>query len=219
MTNTYAYEFTFDARRRAALAWAAPFAAKEKAPMGTGPTCGVLLDVKDGKMNFVATDMCHLGFCEGDIDAKHNGSQDDAAPDMPIILPMTAVTAILKSKSAPELEIDLSKLPATLTVRTDTGESVFKAVEGRYPDWRKVVPTGKPQSPDAAGVCLDLKRLALTEKAMTAAARAVGIKAAKCCAHFSYYGAKKPIVVRPVLTQTDDDIKPAALIMPMRMPA
>jgi hypothetical protein len=103
--------------------------------------CGVYLDTKAGKV--VATDGHRM------LVAHARGVKVDAAP---VIIPNELLDAALKQfggeyargKSLGAVPVTVTVDGAQLTIQTPTGQVSGKALDGQFPEWRRVVPQGEP---------------------------------------------------------------------------
>lgn len=99
---------------------------------------GLLLEVKNGRVRAVATDGHRMAMCEAKL-----GNQD--AGEIAVILPRKAVIELSRllgnGDDAVGIEISNSH------VRVRIGESSFtsKLIDGRFPEYEKVIPTGKTE--------------------------------------------------------------------------
>lgn len=102
--------------------------------------CGVYFDTKAGKI--VATDG-HRLFC-----ANARGVKRDVDP---VIVPNELIDAALKQftgdyargKLEGAADVFVTVDGRSITIATPTGQVSGLALDGRYPDWRRVVPTGE----------------------------------------------------------------------------
>lgn len=93
---------------------------------------GALLAHEDGKTTVVATDGHRLAQSA----VKSHGGDDLAG----VILPRDAVIWLARNATDGEIQISTDKTSVTVS---GEGLSVnLQAVDGRYPDWRRVIPTG-----------------------------------------------------------------------------
>jgi len=100
--------------------------------------CGVLVESTPLETRLIATDGHTLG-------AHRSEAKDDNVGVFSGIIPLDAVTAILKWKSP----VRSDDIPVTLTaqdngeIRADyCGQSIiFRCVDGKFPDYRRVVPS------------------------------------------------------------------------------
>ena len=99
---------------------------------------GLLLEFTTVRIRAVATDGHRLALCDAEFDT-HAGS------DIQVILPRKAVIELgrLLSDSDEELRLEVSNSH----VRINFGDTVFtsKLVDGRFPDYERVMPSGNMQ--------------------------------------------------------------------------
>lgn len=99
---------------------------------------GLLLEFTTGRIRAVATDGHRLALCDAEFDT-HTGS------DIQVILPRKAVIELgrLLSDSDEELRLEVSNSH----VRINFGDTVFtsKLIDGRFPDYERVMPSGNTQ--------------------------------------------------------------------------
>ena len=97
---------------------------------------GMLLEIQGDKLNGVATDGHRLAFSS----AKSENSELDVRN----ILPRKAVLELAKLLSPGENEVNLLIGPSYVEVKTDNLSFSSKLIDGKYPDYDKVFPTGNP---------------------------------------------------------------------------
>jgi DNA polymerase-3 subunit beta len=94
---------------------------------------GLLLEIKDNKLRLVATDGHRMAMTEVSLDKAPKGERQ-------AIIPRKAIHEIsrLLSDTSESVELRLS----ANHLRADTGELIFtsKLIDGRYPDYTKVLP-------------------------------------------------------------------------------
>lgn len=106
---------------------------------------GVYLDIPANRM--VATDGSCMGILALSDNAETMAEFKDCAP---VIMPRTFCESIGKVKSSAfMLTVDYSTSPATLTATLPTGTVSAPAIDGRYPEYTRVI----PQGPFVVGVC------------------------------------------------------------------
>ena len=99
----------------------------------------VLVDVKDGVVNFVATDGRRLCACE----MEHDLAVDDSATLVPSrVMQILARVAVAAGDDSVQLEATGNELLATIGGTTVTA----RLTDGRFPRWRDVIPSdgGEP---------------------------------------------------------------------------
>ena len=97
---------------------------------------GMLLEVQGSKINGVATDGHRL--------ALSSSSSVDSNLEVRNILPRKAVLELSKLLSADDKDINLMIGPSYIEVKTDNLSFSSKLIDGKYPDYDKVFPTGNP---------------------------------------------------------------------------
>ena len=97
---------------------------------------GMLLEIAGNKINGVATDGHRLAFSS----AKTN----DADLDVRNILPRKAVLELSKLLSTNEGTVELLIGASYIDVRSENLSFSSKLIDGKYPDYSKVFPTGEP---------------------------------------------------------------------------
>ena len=97
---------------------------------------GMLLEIQGDKLNGVATDGHRLAFSS----AKSGNSELEVRN----ILPRKAVLELAKLLSPGETEVNLLIGPSYVEVKTENLSFSSKLIDGKYPDYDKVFPTGNP---------------------------------------------------------------------------
>ena len=98
---------------------------------------GVLLEVcANGDVHLVATDG-HRIFCGLVLNPQWTDTPQKGPFSM--IIPFDTVKAATKGKG----DVTLSALPDG---RYSLGDSIFSPVDGKFPDWRRVIPSGKGET-------------------------------------------------------------------------
>ena len=97
---------------------------------------GMLLEIQGDKLNGVATDGHRLAFSS----AKSGKSELEVRN----ILPRKAVLELAKLLSPGETEVNLLIGPSYVEVKTENLSFSSKLIDGKYPDYDKVFPTGNP---------------------------------------------------------------------------
>jgi DNA polymerase-3 subunit beta len=104
----------------------------------------VLVDVKDGVVNFVATDGRRLSVAE----CEHDLAVDDGQTLVPSrVMSMLARLAGTVGEESVQLEADANTMKAEIGSHTVTA----KLVAGRFPAWRDVVPSDGPEPTTVTG--------------------------------------------------------------------
>ena len=97
---------------------------------------GMLLEIEGNKINGVATDGHRLAFSS----ARTN----DADFDVRNILPRKAVLELSKLLSPNEGTVELLVGASYVVIRSENLSFSSKLIDGKYPDYNKVFPTGEP---------------------------------------------------------------------------
>ena len=97
---------------------------------------GMLLEIEENKINGVATDGHRLAFSSATTNA--------ADLDVRNILPRKAVLELSKVLSPDEGTVELLIGASYVDVRTENLSFSSKLIDGKYPDYNKVFPTGEP---------------------------------------------------------------------------
>ena len=97
---------------------------------------GMLLEIEGNKINGVATDGHRLAFSSATTNA--------ADLDVRNILPRKAVLELSKLLSPNEGTVELLIGPSYVDVRSENLSFSSKLIDGKYPDYNKVFPTGEP---------------------------------------------------------------------------
>ena len=97
---------------------------------------GMLLEIEGNKINGVATDGHRLAFSS----ARTN----DANLDVRNILPRKAVLELSKLLSPNEGTVELLVGASYVDIRSENLSFSSKLIDGKYPDYNKVFPTGEP---------------------------------------------------------------------------
>ena len=129
--------------------------------------------------------------------------------DFEIIIQNATAKIIASCKDRSGLDLEHDSATSDVSIRTQEGTQTLKALEGRYPDWRRVVPQDDTAQIDN-GQPLGLKasNLALLEKAYKAFKK--HDKSIGEVLTVKYYGQTRPVVFEPEVP----DIK--VLLMPCR---
>ncbi|MAV22532.1 MAG: DNA polymerase III subunit beta [Gammaproteobacteria bacterium] len=97
---------------------------------------GMLLETDGSRINGVATDGHRLAFS--------SAKSSSEAPEARNILPRKAVLELAKLLSPGEESIEVLIGPSYVDVRTENLSFSSKLIDGKYPDYDKVFPTGEP---------------------------------------------------------------------------
>jgi len=127
---------------------------------------GLLLEIRAGRVRAVATDGHRLALCDSDFEA-------DTGSDIQVILPRKAVVELgrMLNDSDDEMEIEISNSH----VRIHAGSTSFtsKLIDGRFPDYERVMPSGDTQELSADK---DSLRQALTRTSILSNEKYRGIR-------------------------------------------
>lgn len=134
---------------------------------------------------------------------------DKLGDDFEIILQNSTVKIIAACKDISGIDLEHNSATSEVSIRTQEGTQTLKALGGKYPDWRRVVPQDDTAQIDN-GQPLGLKasNLALLEKAYKAFKK--HDKSIGEVLTVKYYGQTRPVVFEPEAP----DIK--VLLMPCR---
>lgn len=99
---------------------------------------GMLLEIRPGRIRTVATDGHRLALCDDRFESERDVS-------LQVILPRKAVNELARLLTDTEelARIELSASHVRLHLQTATFTS--KLIDGRFPDYERVMPTGTPQ--------------------------------------------------------------------------
>jgi DNA polymerase-3 subunit beta len=95
---------------------------------------GVLLQVKDGVLNVVGTDTKRLACITSETDLV----------DTQIIVPKSSIQTIIKLFNCFNVSAELTDV--TLSAHTDSVSYQTKLINGKYPEWQRIVPQSFSQS-------------------------------------------------------------------------
>ena len=97
---------------------------------------GLLLELRPGRVRAVATDGHRLALCDATFDAE-------TSLDLQVILPRKAVVELgrLLSESDQEAQFEISN--SHLRVHLGNSSFTTKLVDGRFPDYERVMPNGE----------------------------------------------------------------------------
>lgn len=98
---------------------------------------GIQIEFTPERATFAATDSRRLAVVSGEC--KVVGSA--ALPASPPVVPSKAMTLIERSLGDAESEVHIAIHANDIAVRSGTTTITSQLVQGRFPDWRKVVPT------------------------------------------------------------------------------
>ncbi|MCI0460702.1 MAG: DNA polymerase III subunit beta [Gemmataceae bacterium] len=101
-----------------------------------GATTGVLWELEDGKVRLVATDGKCLALTEGPATAHGGHSTKGQAP----VVPAKAMTLLERNLHEEDEVVRVSFRPNEALLKTERAMIVTRLVEGRFPDYKRVVP-------------------------------------------------------------------------------
>jgi DNA polymerase-3 subunit beta len=127
---------------------------------------GLLLEIRAGRVRAVATDGHRLALCDSDFEAE-TGS------DIQVILPRKAVVELgrMLNDTDDEMEIEISN--SHVRIHTGTTSFTSKLIDGRFPDYERVMPSGETQELSADK---DSLRQALTRTSILSNEKYRGIR-------------------------------------------
>lgn len=129
---------------------------------------GMLFEGRSGKLRTVATDGHRLALCDVDLDTNIES-------DIQAIVPRKAVIELnrllVSGRDAPDVELQFSS--SFMKVEFPDGSFASKLIDGRYPDYAKVIPTANTQDLIANR---DLLRKALTRTAILSNEKFRGVR-------------------------------------------
>ncbi|MCC6417987.1 MAG: DNA polymerase III subunit beta [Gemmataceae bacterium] len=112
------------------------FAAASAEHARFGATTGVLWELEEGKVRLVATDGRCLALTEGPATA-HGGHSTRG--QMPVV-PAKAMTLLERNLQDDDAVVRVSLRPNEALLQTERAIIVTRLVEGRFPDYKRVVP-------------------------------------------------------------------------------
>lgn len=115
--------------------------------------------------------------------------------DFEIILPNSVAKIIASCKERFGLNLEHDSVTKQVSIETQEGTQTLKAIEGKYPDWRRIVPQGDTAQLGDKPLGLSVVYLALLEKAYKAFKK--HDKSIGEGAGFKYYGYSSPVVFEP----------------------
>jgi len=96
---------------------------------------GMLLEIRPGRIRAVATDGHRLALCDEAYDPE-------SELDIQIILPRKAVLELSRVLGDGDREIRLEVSPSHLRVNLENSSFISKLIDGRFPDYERVMPSG-----------------------------------------------------------------------------
>jgi hypothetical protein len=168
--------------------------------------CGVYLDTKAGKV--VATDGHRM------LVANARGVKLDAAP---VIIPNDLLDAALKQftgeyargKTLGAVDVAVTVDGVQLTITTPTGQVSGKALDGQFPDWRRVVPLDEAAMLEFQPAVINWQYVTDACEALTIARNVPKAKAGQHAVRVHQRGEFPSIVC-------DADADVVVVVMPMR---
>ena len=134
---------------------------------------------------------------------------DKLRDDFEIILQNSTVKIIAACKDISGIDLEHNSTTSEVSIRTQEGTQTLKALGGKYPDWRRVVPQDDTaQIDNGQPLALKASNLALLDKAYKAFKK--HNKGIGEVLTVKYYGQTRPVVFEPEVP----DIK--VLLMPCR---
>lgn len=97
---------------------------------------GLLLEIRPGRVRTVATDGHRLALCDADFDS-------DTAMDVQVILPRKAVIELGRLLADADNDASFEISNSHLRVHLDHSSFTTKLIDGRFPDYERVMPNGE----------------------------------------------------------------------------
>jgi DNA polymerase-3 subunit beta len=99
---------------------------------------GLLLEIRSGRVRAVATDGHRLALCDAEFD-------QDTAMDIQVILPRKAVIELGRLLDGSDVEARFEISNSHLRVHLDDSSFTSKLIDGRFPDYERVMPSGQAE--------------------------------------------------------------------------
>lgn len=115
--------------------------------------------------------------------------------DFEIIIQNAAAKIIASCKDRLGLDLEHENATKQLSIKTQEGTQILKSIEGKYPDWRRIIPQGDTAQLGDKPLGLSVVYLALLDKAMKAFKK--HDKTIGEGVGFTYYGHSIPVVFEP----------------------
>ena len=115
--------------------------------------------------------------------------------DFEIILPNYAAKIIASCKERFGIDLEHESVTAQVSLKTSEGTQTLKALGGKYPDWRRIVPHDDNAQLGDKPLVLSVVYLALLDKAMKAFKK--HDKSIGEGVGFKYHGYSSPVVFEP----------------------
>jgi DNA polymerase III subunit beta len=112
------------------------FSAASEGQVRFGATTGVLWELEEDKFTLVATDGRRLAMSNGQAQVQGGHSSKGQAP----VVPSKAMLLLERNLSEPDEKIRISVRPNEVLMKTERAMIYSRLVEGRFPDYKKVVP-------------------------------------------------------------------------------
>lgn len=97
---------------------------------------GIQIELTAERATFAATDSRRLAVVSGACKAVGNAT----APAVPPVVPSKAMSLVERSLTEAEAEVQIAIHPNDIAIRCGDTTITSQLVQGRFPDWRKVVP-------------------------------------------------------------------------------
>jgi DNA polymerase-3 subunit beta len=101
-----------------------------------GATTGILWELHGNKAKLVATDGRRLALCEGSARAQGSHTTEGQMP----VAPAKAMSLLERNLQDEEEPVRVSLRPNEILIRTERATIYSRLVEGRFPDYRRVLP-------------------------------------------------------------------------------
>lgn len=115
--------------------------------------------------------------------------------DFEIILQNATAKSITSCKDRFGLDLEHESVTEQVSIKTQDGTHTLKALGGKYPDWRRIIPQGDTAQLGDKPLGLSVVYLALLDKAMKAFKK--HDKSIREGVGFKYYGYSSPVVFEP----------------------
>lgn len=129
--------------------------------------------------------------------------------DFEIILSNDTVKIITSCKELSGIVLEHTSATAEVSIKSQDATQTFKAIVGKYPDWKRIIPQGDTAQLGDKPLGLSVVYLALLEKAYKAFKK--HDKSIGEGVEVNYYGYSSPVVFVP------ENISIKVLIMPRRV--
>lgn len=93
---------------------------------------GMLVEIKNNELRFVATDAHRLSFAKFDL--------ADMLPNINVILPRKTILELYRLIEDNEDEITIKIYPTQIIFETTNKQLISKVIDGKYPDYERVIP-------------------------------------------------------------------------------